>query len=168
LIPIPLYPVGYPYCYRRAMNLRHVHNDPSKPYQPTQTAQRRRAAVGTALVRMRKGAGIVEREGEARMVWGRSRIREQEVADFSGWLEGITATAAPKAAEEYLFDLLNAPDFGAVGRRARAIVAALPTGQPASAATVADIIDQLDRELASEQFSAVAQRVKQRLLTTDD
>jgi len=110
----------------------------------------------------------VEREGEARMVWGRSRIREQEVADFSGWLEGITATAAPKAAEEYLFDLLNAPDFGAVGRRARAIVAALPTGQPASAATVADIIDQLDRELASEQFSAVAQRVKQRLLTTDD
>ena len=97
------------------------------------------------------------------MVWGRSRIREQEVADFSAWLEGVTATAAPKAAEEYLFDLLNAPDFGAVGRRARAIVAALPTGQPVSAATVAGIIDQLDRELASERFSAVAQQVKKHL-----
>jgi len=97
------------------------------------------------------------------MVWGRSRIREQEVADFSAWLESVTATSAPKAAEEYLFDLLNAPDFGAVGRRARAIVAALPTGEPVSAATVAAIIDQLDRELASERFSAVVKQVKKRL-----
>jgi len=126
-------------------------------------AWRRRAVVDTALTLMRKEAGIVEREGEARMVWGRSRIREQEVADFSAWLEGVTATAAPKAAEEYLFDLLNAPDFGAVGRRARAIVAALPTGEPVTAATVAGIIDQLDRELASERFSAVAKQVKKRL-----
>ncbi len=97
------------------------------------------------------------------MVWGRSRIREQEVADFSAWLEDVVNTGAPKAAEEYLFDLLNAPDFGAVGRRTRAIVAALPTGQPVSPATVTGVIDQLDRELASERFSAVAQQVKKRL-----
>lgn len=97
------------------------------------------------------------------MVWGRSRIREQEVADFSAWLEDVVNTGAPKAAEEYLFDLLNTPGCGGVGRRARELVATLPTGAAVTPATVVGIVDRLDRELASEQFSAVAQRVRERL-----
>jgi len=97
------------------------------------------------------------------MVWGRSRIREQEVADFAVWLDGVTDMPAPRPAEEYLFDLLNTPGCGGVGRRARELVAMLPTGAAVTPATVVGIVDRLDRELASEQFSAVAQRVRERL-----
>lgn len=97
------------------------------------------------------------------MAWGRSRIREQEVDAFATWLDTLIDTTVPKAADEYLLDLLDAPDAGAIGRRARDLVAALPAGLAVSAATVTGIIDQLDRELASERFSAVARRVRQRL-----
>ncbi len=99
------------------------------------------------------------------MAWGRSRIREQEVDAFATWLDQITDTTVSKTADEYLFDLLNAPDAGAISRRARDLVAALPAGVAVSAATVTGIIDQLDRELASKRFSAVARRVRQRLGT---
>lgn len=97
------------------------------------------------------------------MAWGRSKTREQEIEAFAAWLDEDTADVPPKPADEYLFDMLTAPDADGVGRRVREIIAALPSGAAVSAATIIGIVDQLDRELASERFSAVAARVKQRL-----
>jgi len=97
------------------------------------------------------------------MAWGRSKTREQEIEAFAMWLDEDTAGVPPKPADAYLFDMLTAPDAGGVGRRVREIIAALPSGTAVSAATIIGIVDQLDRELASERFSAVAARVKQRL-----
>jgi len=100
------------------------------------------------------------------MAWGRSKTREQEIEAFAAWLDEDTAGVPPKPADEYLFDMLAAPDAGGVGRRVREIIAALPSGAAVSAATIIGIVDQLDRELASERFSAVAARVRQRLQGT--
>jgi len=97
------------------------------------------------------------------MAWGRSKTREQEIEAFAMWLDEDTAGVPPKPADAHLFDMLTAPDAGGVGRRVREIIAALPSGAAVSAATIIGIVDQLDRELASERFSAVAARVKQRL-----
>ena len=97
------------------------------------------------------------------MTWGRSRIREQDIDAFSTWLDDVIGTRGPMAADEYLFELLNAPECGGIGRRAREMVASLPGGVAVSVATVATLIDRLDRELASECFSRSARRVKQRL-----
>jgi hypothetical protein len=97
------------------------------------------------------------------MAWGRSKTREQEIEAFAAWLDEDIAGVPPKHADEYLLDMLTAPDAGGVGRRVREIIAALPSGTAVSMATIIGIIDQLDRELASERFSAVAVRVRQRL-----
>lgn len=96
-------------------------------------------------------------------MWGRARTREQEIDAFSTWLDEATAAAPPKAADEYLLDMLTAPDVGGVSRRVREIIAALPVGSEVSTATVIRVINQIERELASERFSAVAEQVKQRL-----
>ena len=97
------------------------------------------------------------------MAWGRSRTREQDIAAFAAWLDDLVAAHERMSADEYLFELLNAPECGGIGRRAREMVASLPGGVAVSAATVATLIDRLDRELASARFSTVAQQVKQRL-----
>ncbi len=97
------------------------------------------------------------------MAWGRSKTREQEIEAFAAWLDEDTAGVPPKPADEYLFDMLTAPDFGGVGCRVREIIALLPPCTAVSAATIIGIVEQVDRELASERFSAVAARVKQRL-----
>ncbi len=59
--------------------------------------------------------------------------------------------------------MLTAPAAGGVSRRAREIIAALPAGSEAPAATVIRVISQIERELASERFSTVAEQVKRRL-----
>ena len=97
------------------------------------------------------------------MAWGRSKTREGEIEAFAAWLDENIAAVPLKPADEYVFDMLTAPDAGGVGRRVREIIAALPTGTAVSMATIIGVVDQLDRELASERFSAVAVRVRQRL-----
>ena len=97
------------------------------------------------------------------MVWGRARTREQEIDAFSAWLDEAIAVAPPKAPEEYLLDMLTAPDFGGVSRHVREIIVALPAGSEVSTATVIRVIGQIERELASKRFSVVAEQVKRRL-----
>ena len=96
------------------------------------------------------------------MVWGRARTREEQVATFADWLDNTTSDNRLLPVSEILVILLSAPDCGGIGLRLRQLITDIPRDRAVTPMTLCAILDQLDRELASERFLKSADDIKKR------